>query len=643
MIGFKCETFHKKILVIAISTVISTLTQNSYAGNETEGTGTASNDYKETQKNSPAGPDAHNEALNEASGEIHTASPNLNYIHNSDTPVNLRGSKTRNDELTVKGGSAETVQTVSSSALQHGFSTLNLHGVAAPVALPADLESLKLTSTLPIGRVYAVSVDNLEKERADKAQEIPNPTFMPYSVRKPQSAALKTDIHEAASAANILFSDKVPEGKGVLATNVTEDYERVYVNSRGTLGEVNLSPLQSRPSFIIRLIGVNGHLHFLADRMAIVSSSSDSSRAEVPESSPALHIRQGAVVTIPSELNIDGNYQQDGRLVLTERDPDAARFVPLTDGAIPQVPVAAAKILDDRMSGKRTGINAGDIFSAGTAWIQYEYSKATQDIKDDVPGYHARTNGFSMGADNPLEEDQNTEVGIAYTYAKEKVEGKDGSSSKIDTDTHIISLYSSYQEDDFFFDGRMSYSSGKNKGHRYVDGHLHDAKYDTRSWGVGMVAGHTYPLGYEWSWQPQVALNYYTIKTDGYTESGRDPAQSHLSYDQVNNGKYDIMELGAGLKLIGEINTHAMVIKPELGLMGLHDFKKDPIAITAHFAAGGEHFRINGADRDNNRYQFDASMNVEIQGNTTITFRYLHHWTDNFKVDGCIARVRYNF
>ncbi len=1031
--------------------------------------------------------------------------PALNYIHNSDTPVDLRGSKGRNDELTLKGGSPETVQAVTSSALQNGFSSLNLDGVAAPVELPADLESLTLTSTLPIGHVYA----DLEKERVNKAHETPDPTFMPFSSGMPEKTILKTDvvtpglnfsikerpnmrfevldgeigsltgnperddqlvmgllevhdqaslgdlslqggvvhimpndnetlelgriinadgvyapetefgyvlvgnnpqlcplgknlvlgtpehdwhnrglvnnperltiapdgstdliiadgalpseqdvnrrqalhlyfsddspydqkkafvvtnlgetgadefldnrgelnvldfsadtqrpslyfiqhggntgevkgrqdkqdtlalingrlkkasgfanidifgsdwnsvqltnpkninIHEGAGAANILFSGMAPEGKGVLATDFTDDHDRVHVNSKGTLGEINLLPDHSRPAFTIEqtggtigsikgangkndhfiatntkvteqlsdidnvtfngtnsyegnllqsngLVGVNGNLHFMADRTAIVSGSPGSREAEQSESSPTFHIHQGATVTIPSELNVNGSYQHDGRLVLTEYDPDSARLQPLVDGATQQVPVVSAnnigvgsaadfvfdssiikdpaigkqyllmeatesninrpvnvdaenelyvhydaivdpnntkrmlltstnqadhranqvprrfrsmmlaatkpadkeeavhpkadsnsakltrhvvknvkvgkdsakaaelapamsphavhnanlalktagKTLDDRVSGKRTGISTGDIFSAGRAWIQYSYSKATQDLKDNVPGYHAKTNGFSIGTDNPLEEDQDIEVGIAYTYAKGKVEGKDGSRNKIDTNTHIFSLYSSYIEDDFFFDGRMSYSFGKNKGHRYVGGNLHDAKYDTQGWGVGMIAGYTYPLGYKWSWQPQVAFNYYTIKTDDYTESARDPDQTFLSYDQVNNGKYDIMELGAGLKLIGEINTDSMIIKPELGLMGFHDFKKDQIAITAHFAAGGQNFLINGAD---NRYLFDTSIYMEVQSNTTITFSYSHHWADSFKVAGVIARIRSDF
>lgn len=656
------------------------------------------------------------------------------------------------------------------------------------------------------------------------------------------------NIHEGAGVANILFSGMAPEGKGVLATDFTDDHDRVYVNSKGALGEINLLPAHSRPAFTIEqtggtigsikgangkddlfiatdttvteqlsdidnvtfngtnsyegsllqsngLVGVNGNLHFLADRMTIVSSASASREAAQPESSPTFHIRQGATVTTPAEITIDGNYQHDGRLVLTGHDPESAKLQPLVDGTTQQTPIvsantigvgpaadfvfdssiikdpaigkqyllmeatesninrpvnvdaenelyvhydaivdphnakrmlltgtnqadhcanqvprrfrsmmlaatkpadkeeavhpkadsnsakltrhvvknvkagknsakvaelapalsphavhnanlalkAAGKTLDDRMSGKRTGISTGDIFSAGGAWIQYSYSKATQDFKDNVPGYHAKTNGFSIGADNPLEEDQDIDVGIAYTYAKGKVEGKDGSRNKIDTDTHVFSLYSSYIEDDFFFDGRMSYSFGKNKGHRYVGENLHDAKYDTQSWGVGMIAGYTYPLGYEWRWQPQVAFNYYTIKTDDYTESARDPDQTFLSYDQVNNGKYDIMELGAGLKLIGDINTDSMVIKPELGLMGFHDFKKDPVAITAHFVAGGENFLIYGADRDANRYQFDATINMEFQNNTTITFSYSHHWADSFKVAGVIARIRSDF
>lgn len=60
MIGCKCETFHKKILVIAISAIVSTSSQSDQAGVETENVGNLSNDQQETQENSSPGPDAHN-------------------------------------------------------------------------------------------------------------------------------------------------------------------------------------------------------------------------------------------------------------------------------------------------------------------------------------------------------------------------------------------------------------------------------------------------------------------------------------------------------------------------------------------------------------------------------------------------------
>lgn len=387
-------------------------------------------------------------------------------------------------------------------------------------------------------------------------------------------------------------------------------------------------------AFVVTNFGEIGADAFLDSRgdLNVLDFSADVSR-------PSLYFIQHGSNTDEVKCRQD---KQDTLALVNGRLKKASGFANIGVGSAADF-VFDSSIIKDPAIGKQTGISTGDIFSAGGAWILYSYSKATQDLKDNVPGYHAKTNGFSIGADNLLEEDQDIEVGIAYTYAKGRVEGKDDSRSKIDTDTHIFSLYSSYEENDFFFDGRMSYSFGKNKGHRYVGGNQHDAKYDTQSWGVGLVAGYTYPLGYEWSWQPQAAFNYYTIKTDDYTESARDSAQAFLSHDQVNNGKYDIMELGAGLKLMGDINTDTMVIKPELGFMGYHDFKNDPVAITAHFAAGGESFLINGADRDANRYQFDATINMEIQNNTTITLSYLHHWADSFKLDGLIARVRYDF
>ena len=302
----------------------------------------------------------------------------------------------------------------------------------------------------------------------------------------------------------------------------------------------------------------------------------------------------------------------------------------------------AGDALDERMSTQRTGIDRGHGFSNRGVWIQYSYNKATQDVKNNVPGYHAKTNGFTIGADSVLENNRDIRTGIAYTYARGDVKGE-GTNSTIDTDSNIFSLYTSSWEDNYFFDGRLSYAFGKNSGQRTVDGKRCDASYRSRSWGVGLSGGYHMELKNSWYWQPKVAFNYYGIDTDDYSESARDPNQSSPSFDQVNNSRYSILELGAGISLLADLAAKDTTIRPELGVMAFHDFKKDPVEVTAHYATGGESFLINGAERVRNRYQAEAALNVNVPDHTVCTLSYAYHWASHFKANGFIARISYEF
>ena len=304
----------------------------------------------------------------------------------------------------------------------------------------------------------------------------------------------------------------------------------------------------------------------------------------------------------------------------------------------------AGNTLDERMSGQRTGIDKGHGLSDQGLWIQYSYNKATQDVRDAVPGYQAKTNGFTIGADSALEYNPDIRTGIAYTFAKGRVYGENGSNGRINTDTNIFSLYTSSWEDDYFFDGRLSYAFGKNHGQRIVANNRLDASYHAKTWGIGLSGGYHVELTDSWYWQPKVAFNYYSIDIDDYSEAARNPAQTFLTFDQVNNGRYNILELGGGMSLLTDFfvadNT---VIRPELGIMAFHDFKKDPIDVTAHFAAGGENFLIHGAQRTRNRYQAEATVNLNMLDNTVFVLSYAHHWASQFKADSFIAKVRYEF
>ena len=301
----------------------------------------------------------------------------------------------------------------------------------------------------------------------------------------------------------------------------------------------------------------------------------------------------------------------------------------------------AGDALNERMSSQRTGMDKGHGFANQGAWIQYSYNKTTQDVRDSVPGYQAKTNGFSIGTDSVLENNQDIRTGVAYTYARGRANGESGIYNTIDTSTNILSLYTSSQEGNYFFDGRLSYAFGKNSGQRTDAGNRLDASYRAKSWGVGFVGGYDVELQNPWYWQPKMAFNYYTIDTDDYSELARDPLQPS-PFAQVNSGRYSILELGAGISLLADLAAKDTTIRPELGVMAFHDFKKDPVEVTAHYVTG-ESFPISLAQRTRNRYQAEAALNVNVLDHTVCTLGYAYHWASHFKASDFIARISYEF
>ena len=309
----------------------------------------------------------------------------------------------------------------------------------------------------------------------------------------------------------------------------------------------------------------------------------------------------------------------------------------------------AGNAIGVRQSGRRTGISAGDLYMAGGIWLQYAYSDATQEERDSIYGYEAETHGFTFGGDTDVNEEFN--LGVAYTYSDGKVKGKDGSTNKADTEAHIFSVYSTMTNGPAFLDAHLSYSMGENNATRFIQengGGINEVKaaYDASSWNVSLTAGYNLPLGdsRDWSWQPLLVFNYSSIETDDYEEeSVTGDSADTLRFDKVQNNTYDVMEAGAGIKIIGDIDTGNMMLKPEFSLMGYHDFKDDPVTMTAQYAAGGNAFLVHGAKREEDRFRFTAGGDMEFRNNLTLTFSYSYDWMDKFAAHGFIARLRYNF
>ena len=87
---------------------------------------------------------------------------------------------------------------------------------------------------------------------------------------------------------------------------------------------------------------------------------------------------------------------------------------------------------------------------------------------------------------------------------------------------------------------------GDNKGFSRINNDQYDVQYSTESWSVNLVTGHTYPLGYGWSWRPHMNFNHFTVKTQDYISSNRELNQMFFSETQLDDAKHEIVEIGGG-------------------------------------------------------------------------------------------------
>ena len=286
------------------------------------------------------------------------------------------------------------------------------------------------------------------------------------------------------------------------------------------------------------------------------------------------------------------------------------------------------------LNSSRTGISTGDMFESQGFWGEYMFSDGEMKEKDGISGYKNKVNGITLGADNLLN-DQLT-VGFAFTYGDVKSETK-GASREADSKTYMGTLYTGWTQDNFFFDTMFSYGSGSADYKRQgVDG-SYKGDGDNTIWGARFVAGYNYLMN-EWILQPQAEFNYANAKFDDLKEKGGNFAQ------KVSFSDFEVMELGLGAKLMAEFEMGNGVLKPEFTLMGYHDFKDKKAEVEGtYLMAGGKTYTVTGSGRDQNRFLAGLGVSYAMDNNLSFGLNYDYNWQGDYKAQGFVASVRYEF
>ncbi|MFJ4458247.1 autotransporter domain-containing protein [Pseudomonas sp. NPDC089392] len=288
--------------------------------------------------------------------------------------------------------------------------------------------------------------------------------------------------------------------------------------------------------------------------------------------------------------------------------------------------------ISSRASTLRAGQSSGDALSGTGAWFQILSSQANQDVRSGVDGYDANSRGFALGADHTLND--NTVLGVAYSYVKTNVQSDNG--NKTDVENNTLTAYGTWTEGNYFVDGGLSYGKGRNDSKRFISGTTAKGNYDSDLIGLNVMAGYGFHFDHNLLVEPRITARYTNLSIDGFTEHGSSAAL------KTGDQRLEVGEAGAGVRIAGAFDLGQGTLEPEFKLMGYHDFIADKSSTTSAFTLGGNSFVATGVTPARDSYEVGVGANYKV-GAVTIGGSYERLMKTGFDADAFTAKVRYDF
>lgn len=317
----------------------------------------------------------------------------------------------------------------------------------------------------------------------------------------------------------------------------------------------------------------------------------------------------------------------------------------LTVGAQVQT-VTDTRIAALRLDDGSTGMAAGASLNGTTLWMQGFGQKATQDERDSIAGYDARTWGAAFGADTRNLVD-NGVVGIAFNYGAVDADSKNVNTTATDIDSYGVTLYGTANLDrKTFLNGQLGYA------YNNIDTVRHDvngpgtgvaANGDTHSdqFSAKMELGRDVPVeALSAVVTPSASVAYTYLNTQGYRETG---AGANLS---VGDSDVSALDLGVGATVAWRLkNQDGSVFKPSIRGAYAYDAIGDAIETTSSFAgvAGSPSFRTTGADPAQSKFNLGVGAAYLSTANWDLSANYNYEFKEDYHAHAGVLRANLHF
>ncbi len=285
-----------------------------------------------------------------------------------------------------------------------------------------------------------------------------------------------------------------------------------------------------------------------------------------------------------------------------------------------------ARSLTQRLSGPIPR----DMTRDSALWARPYYTRG--DVNSDVVAdLDYSINGLAAGMDRWIS--PNWLFGVGIDVSQMHGDFSDyGASAK--TDAYQLGLYSSYQRNDFYVDGILSFGWQKNIVERninFANASLQaTSDYTGENANVYMETGYKLPLSGGLLLKPLASLGYVRQHEEGFSESGA--GEIGLNTESATTHS---VRSGLGVALMKDFVLADGVLTLEGKARWLHEFKDRTPQFKATFAGDvtGQHFTVQGAEgwRDaallgvNIIYANNANMNIYLSYDATLAKRDTAH------------------
>ncbi|OHC28952.1 MAG: hypothetical protein A2Y50_08205 [Pseudomonadales bacterium RIFCSPLOWO2_12_59_9] len=413
--------------------------------------------------------------------------------------------------------------------------------------------------------------------------------------------------------------------------------EYQLISAGAIVGGNNLNVASSSALLEVKSFSVAGN-----QVKALVASKSDAAIVDAVSNAGGSNAAAAAVVPLASAVLGDlstgdpvftafANAGSDAELVTL-----AEQLTPEVNGGDSQAAKTDLSLVNaaigSRASAARSGLSSGDLLSETGVWAQGLSSDATQDDRQGIAGYDADSNGIAIGADGKLNEA--TTLGLAYSYLSTDVSS--GGGNQTDVTGNALTAYGNWAQDNWFVEGSSTYGWNDNESKRSIAGTQAKADYDSEFLGLNALAGYSYSIDKNLIVEPQIGARYTNISIDSYNEKGSSAALS------VGAQRYEIGEMGAGVRLVGAFELAKGSLEPQAKVMAWHDFIGDEVSSTSTFVLGGTPFTTTGSGSVRDSYELGLGLDYKLDA-WTVGGSYNYLSKTDFNADSFTAKVRYDF